>query len=174
MQNEVMKPKSTGKLTTKTQNKQPNTKKKDLKPNPQDLSRPSKIPHSISKQLVPGAGDCASLVCRFVTARLPVKPDVESLCPLWAPFRPSDDDESKNPISVGGSRWVSKREIRLGSDIRSGRRWCRRGGDGDETRKNNRENDQANIGVVRYDFGKTDLHPQVAEGDGRTLISIGG
>jgi hypothetical protein len=27
----------------------------------------------------------------------------------------------KNPISVDGSRWVSKREIRLGSDIRSGR-----------------------------------------------------
>jgi hypothetical protein len=49
------------------------------------------------------------------------QPDVESLCPLWAPFRPSDDDESKNPTSVGGSRWVSKREIRLGSDIRSGR-----------------------------------------------------
>jgi hypothetical protein len=41
-------------------------------------------------------------------------------------------------------------------------------------RKNGRENDQANIGVIRYDFGKTDLHPQVAEGDGRTLISIGG
>jgi hypothetical protein len=45
---------------------------------------------------------------------------------------------------------------------------------GDETHKNSRENDQANIGVVRYDFGKTDLHPQIAEGDGRTLISIGG
>jgi hypothetical protein len=44
------------------------------------------------------------------------QPDVESLCPpLWAPFRPSDNDESKNPTSVGGSRWVSKREIRLGS-----------------------------------------------------------
>jgi hypothetical protein len=49
------------------------------------------------------------------------QPAVESLCPLWAPFRPSDDDESKNPTSVGGSRWVSKRETRLGSDIRSGR-----------------------------------------------------
>jgi hypothetical protein len=95
------------------------------------------------------------------------QPDVESLCPLWAPFRPSDDDESKNPASVGGSMWVSKREIRLGSDIHSG-------GDGDETRKNGRENDQANIGVIWCDFGKTDLHPQVAEGDGRTLISIGG
>jgi hypothetical protein len=44
----------------------------------------------------------------------------------------------------------------------------------DETRKNGRGDDQANIGVVRYDFRKTDLHPQVAEGDGRTLISIGG
>jgi hypothetical protein len=36
--------------------------------------------------------------------------------------------------------------------------------DGDETRKNGRENDQENIGAFRYDFGKTDLHPQVAEG----------
>jgi hypothetical protein len=25
------------------------------------------------------------------------QPDVESLCPLWAPFRPSDDDGSRNP-----------------------------------------------------------------------------
>jgi hypothetical protein len=50
------------------------------------------------------------------------------------------------------SRWVSKREIRLGSDIRSG--------------KNGRENDQANISVVQYDFGKTDLHPQVADSIG--------
>jgi hypothetical protein len=49
------------------------------------------------------------------------QPDVESLCPLWAPFRPSDGDDSKNPTCVGGSRWVSKRAIRLGSDIRSGR-----------------------------------------------------
>jgi hypothetical protein len=30
------------------------------------------------------------------------QPDVESPCPLWAPFRPSDDDGSKNPTSVGG------------------------------------------------------------------------
>jgi hypothetical protein len=30
------------------------------------------------------------------------QPDVESLCPLWAPFRPSDDDGSRNPTSVGG------------------------------------------------------------------------
>jgi hypothetical protein len=49
------------------------------------------------------------------------QPDVESLFPLWAPFRPSDDDGSRNPTSVGGSRWVSKREIRLGGDIRSGK-----------------------------------------------------
>jgi hypothetical protein len=40
-------------------------------------------------------------------------------------------------------------------------RWCRRDGDGDETRINGRENDQANIGVIRYDFGKTDLHPHI-------------
>jgi hypothetical protein len=40
------------------------------------------------------------------------QPDVESLCPLWAPFRPSDDDGSRNPTSVsgqGGSR--SKRSV---------------------------------------------------------------
>jgi hypothetical protein len=49
------------------------------------------------------------------------QPDVELLCPLWATFRPSDDDEPKNPTSVGASRWVLKRKIRLGSDIRSGR-----------------------------------------------------
>jgi hypothetical protein len=30
------------------------------------------------------------------------QPDVESLCPLWAPFRPSDDDGSRNPTSAGG------------------------------------------------------------------------
>jgi hypothetical protein len=30
------------------------------------------------------------------------QPDVESLCPMWAPFRPSDDDGSRNPASVGG------------------------------------------------------------------------
>jgi GH18 family chitinase len=36
------------------------------------------------------------------------------------------------------------------------------------------KNNQAHIGVVRYDFGISDLHPQAAEGDGRTLISIGG
>jgi hypothetical protein len=47
-------------------------KKERPKTQPQDLSRPSKISHSISKRLAPGAGDCASLVCRFVTARLPV------------------------------------------------------------------------------------------------------
>jgi hypothetical protein len=49
------------------------------------------------------------------------QPDVESLCPLWAPFWPSDDDGSRNPTSAGGSRWVSKREIRLGSGIHSGK-----------------------------------------------------
>jgi hypothetical protein len=47
-------------------------KKERPKTQPQDLSCPSKIAHPISKRLVPGAGDCASLVCRFVTARLPV------------------------------------------------------------------------------------------------------
>jgi hypothetical protein len=57
-------------------------------------------------------------ICNRTAAGQPV---LESLCPLWAPFRPGDDDESKNPTSVGGSRWVSMREIRLGSDIRSGR-----------------------------------------------------
>jgi hypothetical protein len=42
------------------------------------------------------------------------QPDVESLCPLWAPFRPSDDDGSRNPTSVGGQGG-------LGGDIRSGK-----------------------------------------------------
>jgi hypothetical protein len=36
------------------------------------------------------------------------------------------------------------------------------------------KNDRAYIGVVRYHFAKTDLHSQVAKGDGRTLIPIGG
>jgi hypothetical protein len=27
---------------------------------------------------------------------------VESLCPLWAPIRPRDDDGSRNPTYVGG------------------------------------------------------------------------
>jgi hypothetical protein len=93
--------------------------------------------------------------------------------PDWAPFRPSDDGVSKNPTSVGGSTWVSKQEIHLGGGIRSGRTSV----DAMETvtkRVKRSKNNQAHIGVVRYDFGKTDLHPQVAEGDGRTLISIGG
>jgi hypothetical protein len=49
-----------------------------------------------------------------------VQPDAESLCPLWAPFWPSDDDGSKNHF-CRWPRWVSKQEIRLGSDIRSGK-----------------------------------------------------
>jgi hypothetical protein len=74
---------------------------------------------SICNRTAAGQPDVESLcpfclfVCLFVCN--------QSLCPLWAPLRPSDDDESKNPTSVGGSRWVSKREIRLGSDICSGR-----------------------------------------------------
>jgi hypothetical protein len=69
-----MKPKSTHKqaATHNKDTKQTKHKKERPKIQPQDLSRPSKIFHSISKRLVPGAGDCASLVCRFVTARLPV------------------------------------------------------------------------------------------------------
>jgi hypothetical protein len=119
MQHEAMKPK-TGKLT-ETQNKQPNTKKKDPKPNPQDLSRPSKnIPPYFEATGTRGrrlrlAGVS---ICNRTAAG---QPDVESLCPSWAPFRPSDDGEPKNPTSVGGSRWASKRGVRLGSDIRSGR-----------------------------------------------------
>jgi hypothetical protein len=101
------------------------------------------------------------------------QPDVESLCPslpIVGIFSAERRRWVQKSYFYRWSRWVSKREIRLGSDIRSGKN----GVDGDETRKNGRENDQTNTGVVRYDFGKTDLHPQVAEGDGRTLISIGG
>jgi hypothetical protein len=93
-----MKPKSIHKqVATHNRDTKQTTKHKKERPKtqPQDLSHSSKISHSISKRLVPGAGDCASLMCRFVTARL-------SVCPLWAPFRPSDDDGSRNPTSVGG------------------------------------------------------------------------
>jgi hypothetical protein len=158
-----MKPKSTHKQAA-TDNRKHKTnnrtqKRKTQNPTPKIFPIPPKYPTLFRSDWYRGrrlrlAG--VSICNRTATSQ----PDVESLCPLWAPFRPGDDDESKNPTSVDGSRWVSKREIRLGSDIRSGRISV----DAVET----------NIGVVRYDFGKTDLHPQVAEGDGRTLISIGG
>jgi hypothetical protein len=70
-----MKPKSTHKqaATHNRDAKQTTEHKKERsKTQPQDLSNPSKISRSISKRLVPGAGDWASPVCRFVTARLPV------------------------------------------------------------------------------------------------------
>jgi hypothetical protein len=73
----------------------------------------------------------------------------------------------------GWSTWVSKQEIRLGGGIRSGRTSV----DAMETvtkRVKRSKNNQAHIGVARCDFGISDLHPQVAKGDGRTLISIGG
>jgi hypothetical protein len=60
-----------------------------------------------------------------------------------------------------------------GGGIRSGRT----GVDAMETvtkRVKRPKNNRAYIGAVRYNFGKTDLHPQVAKGDRRTLISIGG
>jgi hypothetical protein len=63
--------------------------------------------------------------------------------------------------------------IGLGGGIRSGRT----GVDAMETvtkRVKGSKNNQAHTGVVLYDFGISDLHPQVAKGDGRTLISIGG
>jgi hypothetical protein len=58
----------------------------------------------------------------------------------------------------------------VGGGIRSGRT----GVDAMETvtkRVKRSKNNQAQIGVVRYDFGISDFHPQVATGDGRTLIS---
>jgi hypothetical protein len=75
-----MKPKNTHKQAATRKNKNKNkkkqknnqTQKERPKTQPQDLSCPSKISHPISKRLVPGAGDCASLVYQFVTARLPV------------------------------------------------------------------------------------------------------
>jgi hypothetical protein len=77
-----MKPKSTHKqaATHNRDTKQTTEHKKERpKTQPQDLSHPSKISHSILKRLVPGAGDCASLVCRFVIARL-------SVSRMWSRF----------------------------------------------------------------------------------------
>jgi hypothetical protein len=67
--------------------------------------------------------------------------------------------------------WVvnMEQEIRLGGGIRS----SRTGVDAVEMvtkRVKRSKNNQAHIGVVQYDFGISDLHPQVAKGDGRTLI----
>jgi hypothetical protein len=70
-----MKPKSSHKqaATHNRDTKQTTEHKKERpKTQPQDLSCPPKIVDPISKWLIPGAGDCALLVCRFVTARLPV------------------------------------------------------------------------------------------------------
>jgi hypothetical protein len=57
--------------------------------------------------------------------------------------------------------WVSKQEIRLGGSSRTGV-------DAMETvtKRVKRSKNKAHIGI-------SDLHPQVAKGDGRTLISIG-
>jgi hypothetical protein len=63
----------------------------------------------------------ASLVCRSVTARLPVSRMWSRFAHCGHLFGRATTMSPKNPISVGGSRWTSKREIRLGSDIRSGR-----------------------------------------------------
>jgi hypothetical protein len=74
-EHKVMKPKSTHKqAATHNRDTQQTTEHKKERPKtqPQDLSRPSKITHPISKRLVLGTGDCALLVCRFVTARQPV------------------------------------------------------------------------------------------------------
>jgi hypothetical protein len=118
-----MKPKSTHKqaATHNRDTKQTTEHKKERpKPQPQDLSRPSKISHSISKRLVPGAGDCASLVCRFVTARLPFSR-------MWSRFANCGHlfgrATTMGPkiLLCRWSRWVSKREIRLGSGVRSGK-----------------------------------------------------
>jgi hypothetical protein len=85
--------------------------------------------------------------------------------PIGAPFRPSDDDVSRNPTSVGGQHGLEARDP-SGGDIRSGRN----GVDAVETVtkrvKMVGKTIRRSIGVVRYDFGITDLHPQVAEGDG--------
>jgi hypothetical protein len=117
-----MKPKSTHKqaATHNRDTKQPNKKRKTQNPTPKSFPSLQNIPLYFEATGTRGrrlrlAGVS---ICNRTAAG---QPDVESLCPLWAPFRPSDDDESKNPTSVGGSRWVSKREIRLGGDIRSGR-----------------------------------------------------
>jgi hypothetical protein len=170
-----MKPKSTHKQAA-THNRKHKTnnrtqKRKTQNPTPKIFPIPPKYPTLFRSDWYRGrrlrlAGVS---ICNRTAAG---QPDVESLCPLWAPFRPSDDDEPKNPTSVGGSRWVSKREIRLGSDIRSGRI----GVDAVEmvtkrvkmVEKTIRRTSVSSGTTSEKKKKKTDLHPQVAEGDGRT------
>jgi hypothetical protein len=118
-----MKPKSTHKqAATHNRDTKQTTKHKKERPKTQlqDLSRPSKISHPISKRLVPGAGDCASLVCRFVTARCR-----SAGCGVALPIVGTFPAERRRWVQKSyfcrWSRWVSKRKIRLGSDIRSGK-----------------------------------------------------
>jgi hypothetical protein len=99
-----MKPKSTHKqATTHNRDTKQTTEHKKERPKtqPQDLPHPQNIPLYFEATGTRGrrlrlAG---VLICNRTAAG---QPDVESLCPLWAPFRPSDDDGSRNPTSVGG------------------------------------------------------------------------
>jgi hypothetical protein len=92
--------------TTKTQNKQPNTKKKAQNPTPRSFPSLQYIPLYFEATSTTGRRLRLTGVsmCDRTTAG---QPAVESLCPLWAPVRPSDDDGSRNATSVGsqdGSR----------------------------------------------------------------------
>jgi hypothetical protein len=98
-----MKPKSTHKQAAthnrhKTNNR---TQKRTQNPTPRSLPSLQNIPLYFEATGTRGrrlrlAG---MSICNRTAAG---QPDVESLCPLWAPFRPSDDDGSRNPASVGG------------------------------------------------------------------------
>jgi hypothetical protein len=115
-----MEPKSTHKKAAthnRDTNKQPSTKKKDPKPKtPRSFPSLQNIPLYFEATGARGRRlRLAGLsICNRTAAG---QSDVESLCPLWAPFRPSDDDESRNPTSVGSrggwtnpnfNRWVNR------------------------------------------------------------------
>jgi hypothetical protein len=121
-EHEALKPKSTHKVATHNRDTKQTTEHKKERPKsqPQDLSCPSKISHPISKRPAPGASDCASLVCRFVTARLPV-----SL--MWSRFAHCGHHLGR--VTTMGPEipllWVVKVGLEardpLGGDIRSGK-----------------------------------------------------
>jgi hypothetical protein len=117
-----MKPKSTHKQAAAhnrdTKQTTKHKKKKDPKPNPKISPAPPKQPTYFEATGTGGRRGrrlrlAGVSICNRTAAG---QPDVESLCPLRAPFRPNDDGRSSR-----WSMWVSKREIRLSSGIRSGK-----------------------------------------------------
>jgi hypothetical protein len=98
--------------------------------------------------------------------------DAELLCPIRLLFGRATMLYPKIPLL-----WVVDMGLKARDSSGWGIRSGRTGVDVMEMvtkRVQRSKNDQANIGVVRYDIGISDLHPQLAKGDGRTLISIGG